>query len=67
MANEWSDQQGRVEDSDKATAATLAAALIASGNISPPATTVEMAAAQAVKIYRVVLEHLEAGHAPGAS
>ncbi|MUV14070.1 hypothetical protein [Noviluteimonas gilva] len=50
----------RLEDSDKFTAATLAASLIAAGHSSPAATNTDMAATQAVEIYRAVLEKLQA-------
>jgi hypothetical protein len=50
----------RKEDADKFTAATLAASLIAAGYSSPAATNTDMAAAQAVDIYRAVLEKLQA-------
>lgn len=61
MANAWSsNRMDRLEDSDKFTAATLAASLIAAGHSSPAATNTDMAAAQAVEIYRAVLEKLQA-------
>ena len=56
MANAWSsNRMDRKEDADKFTAATLAASLIAAGHSSPTATNTDMAAAQAVEIYRAVL------------
>ena len=61
MPNAWSsNRMDRLEDSDKFTAATLAASLIAAGHSSPAATNTEMAATQAVEIYRAVLEKLQA-------
>jgi len=61
MANAWSsNRMDRKEDADKFTAATLAASLIAAGHSSPTATNTDMAAAQAVEIYRAVLEKLQA-------
>ena len=46
MAKEWSNQKDRAVDSDKLTAATLAAALVTSGHIALPAS-IEKAARQA--------------------
>lgn len=59
MPNEWSNPQDRAEDSDKFTAATLAAAMVTSGQIALPAS-VEKAARQAIEIYRVLLAELRA-------
>ena len=60
MVNEWSStRMDRAEDCDKRTAATLAAALIAAGHTSPTATNTDMAAAQAVEIYRAVLAKMQ--------
>jgi len=58
MSNEWSNRSDRSDDSDKHTAATLAAALIARGFSLPAATNASMAADQAVELYRAVLRKL---------
>lgn len=58
MTNEWTNERDRAEDSDKFTAASLAAALVGSGKVTLPAS-VEMAASQAVDIYHVVLAELQ--------
>jgi hypothetical protein len=61
MANEWSNRNGEIEDAEKHVAATLAAALIARGFNMPAASNTTMAAAQAVDIYRLVLDRLRGG------
>lgn len=58
MSNEWSHRKSEIEDADREVAATLAAALIARGFNMPAASNTTMAAAQAVDIYRHVLEQL---------
>lgn len=58
MANERSTRNSEIEDADKHVASTLAAALIARGFNMPAASNTTMAAAQAVDIYRLVLERL---------
>ena len=59
MSNEWSHRKSEIEDADREVAATLAAALIARGFNMPAASNTMMAAAQAVDIYRHVLEQLQ--------
>ncbi|KQY54938.1 hypothetical protein [Lysobacter sp. Root494] len=54
--NEWNTRKGEIEDADRQVAATLAAALVARGFNIP---NTAMAAAQAVDIYRHVLEQLQ--------
>ena len=58
MSNEWTHRIVRATESDKYTAATLAAALIARGFTLPAATNASMAAAQAVDLYQSVLAKL---------
>lgn len=58
MSNEWSNRKGEIEDADKQVAATLTAALISRGFNMPAASNTTMAAAQAVDIYRHVVEQL---------
>jgi hypothetical protein len=54
--NEWNNREDEIEDADRQVAATLAAALIARGFNMPNTAA---AAAQAVDIYRHVLEQLQ--------
>jgi hypothetical protein len=54
--NEWKNREDEIEDADRHVAATLAAALIARGFNMPNTAA---AAAQAVDIYRHVLEQLQ--------
>ncbi|SEI91250.1 hypothetical protein SAMN04487997_2015 [Frateuria terrea] len=64
MANEWCRKNDDGDPSDKHTAATLAAALIARGSALPSATNAAMAH-QAVDLYRTLLSQLSGrdGHA----
>ena len=58
MSNESTSRDDEIEDADKQVAATLAAALIVRGANMPGAENMTMAAAQAVEIYRFVLDSL---------
>jgi hypothetical protein len=63
MANETIETR----DVDRQVAATLAAALIVRGFTLPAATNTTMAAAQAVEIYRFVVERLRSADLPVSS
>lgn len=58
MSHEWTGRESEIEDADKQAAATLAAALIIRGANMPGAENMTVAAAQAVEIYRFVLDSL---------
>lgn len=58
MSSEWTGRKNEIEDADKQAAATLAAALIIRGANMPGAENMTVAAAQAVEIYRFVLDSL---------
>jgi hypothetical protein len=58
MPNESSNRKGEIGAADKQVAATLTAALISRGFNMPAASNTTMAAAQAVDIYRHVVEQL---------